>query len=138
MRAVEDRDLAPRRRRAMRPPQEIVRGLLSRRRAKSGDRAALGVHGAQKMLDRPILAGRIEPLQADEERAPPLHVKHLLQIGEPLAVLLDLGGRRLRALVVILEGGVEVGEPHPCAGPNAESFQIVHGRAPLIRPNRKP
>src|SRR5579863_4388097 len=100
-----------------------MRRLLGRRLAKLRDAAALGIHRAEEVLDRPVLPGSIEPLQADEERPAPLHVEHLLKITEALAIVLDLTRRSFLALLAILEGGVDVGEVHSCSRPNPESLQ---------------
>jgi hypothetical protein len=63
----------------------------------------LRIHGAEHVIDDPILAARVHRLQADEQRALAFGVEQLLQRPELAAVLLDLGRRVLAALMVALE-----------------------------------
>ena len=56
----------------------------------------------------PSLPPRVHPLQADQERALSIRVEQLLQIAQFLAVSLNLLGRVLVALVVVLEPRIDV------------------------------
>ena len=65
----------------MDPPQEIVRKLLGGRLLEPHHFAALWIHRAQDVTDRPIFAPCVERLQADQERSPSIGVEQLLQFS---------------------------------------------------------
>ena len=82
------------------------------------------------MLDRPVLARCVHPLEHDEDAALALGPEALLERGEAPDVGRDLGRR---AVLVVPEGlaGVEGAEAHPCPGPYDELVaKGFLGRAP--------
>ena len=114
----------------MNPPQEVVCQFLGGRLPEPHHATALGVHRAQDVADRPVLAPRVHPLQADQEGAPPVGVEQLLQLAQLLPVLLDLLGRVLVALVVVLEPRIDVLELYFAAGCHSEPIDIFHLEPP--------
>ena len=65
--SVEDADLAARRQAARVAPEKVVVELLGRRDLEAVDRDALRVDAAHHVADRPVLAGRVERLEDDED-----------------------------------------------------------------------
>ena len=126
VRAVEDGHLAPCGRGPVDPPQEVVGAFLGGRLLEPHHLAPLRVHRAQEVVDRPVLAPRVQRLQTDQERPPPLGVEQLLEFLQPLPVVLGLLGRLLVALVRGLEPWVDVIEFHGGAGPHPEALDVVH------------
>ena len=84
VRAIEDGHFSPGRRRPVNPPQEVVCQLLGGRLLEPRHATALRVHRAQDVVDRPVLAARVHPLQADQERAPSIGVEQLLELAQLL------------------------------------------------------
>jgi hypothetical protein len=66
--AVEDRHFPPSGSLLVNPPEEIVSQLLGGRLLEADHAAPLRVHGAEDVVDRAVLAPRVQPLQADEKR----------------------------------------------------------------------
>ena len=77
-----------------------MRELLVGRLLEGVDPHAGGVRAAQDVLDRAVLAGRVDALQHDQQRALLLRVQALLQVGDlldqPAVLALDLLRRRAR------------------------------------------
>jgi hypothetical protein len=74
----------------------------SRLRSKAGPKSWRG--GALP----PVLARGVHPLQAEQNGAPAIGVKELLERSQLLLVLLDLVRRLLVALVVVFEARVDL------------------------------
>ena len=101
--------------------------LLERRHA-----TALGVHRPEDMVNRPVLSPRVHPLQADQERALAIRVEQLLQLAEFFPVSLDLLGRVLVALMVVLEPRIDVLELDFGARRHSEPIEVFHFAPPLL------
>ena len=121
----------------MNPPQEIVGQFLGSRLLERRHSTALGVHRAQEMVNRPVLAPRVHPLQADQEGAPSIRVEQLLQLAQLFPVLLNLLGRFLVALVVVLEPRIDVLELDFAAGRHSEPIDIFHLDPPTMHATRR-
>ena len=65
------------------------------------------------------------------EGAPSIGVEQLLEFSQLLLVLLNLRGRFLVALVVVLEPLIDVLEPYFAAGRHSESIDIFHLEPPI-------
>ena len=124
--AVEDRDLAARRRAPVHAPQEVVRGLLRRGLPEWDHPASLRIHRGEDVVDRPVLAAGVHRLEAHEEGMAPLGVEQVLKRAQPLLAALDLLERLLVLLVAVLEAGVEVLERELASGLHAEPIEIAH------------
>ena len=80
-------------------PQEIVIELFGRRRLERVDLAALRIDAAHDVLDGAVLAGGVHRLEDQQHRPAVLRVEPLLELGHPLAALLQhLVGDRLEPL----------------------------------------
>ena len=108
------------------PPQEVVCQFLGGRLLEPHHTTALGVHRTQEVVDRPVFTPRVHPLQADQEGAPSIRVEQLLQFAQLFLVLLNLLGRFLVALVVVLEPRIDVLELYFAAGRHSEPIDIFH------------
>ena len=131
MGAVEDDHFSFGRRRLVNPPQEIVGQFLGGRLLERRHSTALGIHRTQDVVDRPVLAPRVHPLQADQEGAPSIGVEQLLQFAQLFPVLLNLLGRVLVALVVVLEPRIDVLELDFAARRHSEPIDIFHLDPPI-------
>ena len=131
MGAVENGHFSLGRRGLVNPPQEIVGQFLGGRLLERRHSTALGVHRTQDVVDRPVLARRVHPLQADQEGAPSIGVEQLLQFAQLLLVLLNLLGRFLVALVVVLEPRIDVLELDFAAGRHSEPLGTISFGPPL-------
>ena len=82
------------------------------------------------VLDRAVLAGRVHPLEDDEDPSPALRPEALLELGEAADVGGDLGRR---AVLVVAEGraGVERADVHLRAGANDEAVAERSGSTGL-------
>ena len=128
---VEDADPPSLRERFADAPQEVVIELLARGLPEGDDLNSLRVHAGHHVLDRRVLAGRIQRLEDDEERVGIARPQELLRVGElddpllqdvlrqPFELLLG------ELLEVLAPGppGVALGEPGGRAGFDEESFQ---------------
>ena len=106
--AVENGHFSLGRRGPVNPPQEVVCQFLGGRLLEPHHTTALGIHRTQEVVNRPVLARRVHPLQADQEGAPSVGIEQFLQRSQFLLVLLNLLGRFLVALVVVLEPRIDV------------------------------
>ena len=83
LRAVEDRQLAPRRARRVYAPEEVVRELGGGRLAERDDAAALRVHPREDVSNRPVLPGRVHSLQHEQQRSLGLCDEAVVQEAQP-------------------------------------------------------
>ena len=91
MRAVEDPDLSAGRKRCADAPEVVVRELGRSRCLERGHPAALGIEALEDRPDQPVLAGRVKPLEDEQDAVAGLCVQALLQLLEPLAELVETG-----------------------------------------------
>ena len=122
--AIEDGDFAAFRHLRFDTPQKIVSQFFLGWLFEVGDVAAVGVHGADDVLDHAVFAAGVERLQADEQRTLSLREELLLQVAHLFAKNLDFCERFFFA-VSAFEVGVEVVEPHVAAGRDAEVFDVM-------------
>jgi hypothetical protein len=83
------------------------------------------------VVDRPVLAPHVHPLQADQEGAPSIGIEQLLQIAQLRLVLLNLRSRLLVVRVVVFERRIDVLELNFAAGRHSESIDIFHLDPPI-------
>ena len=127
---VEDRDLALARRPLVDAPQVVVGELDRRRHLERRHGAAHRVERAHHVLDRAVLAGRVDPLEDDQDRVLLLGPEPVLEVGQAVEALLELAaGRRLVAAVG--RAGVDVGEADLRAGLDPE--ELAEGRGSGLR-----
>ena len=88
--AVEDGNTTLARRGFVTTPKEIMGCFLLGRYLKARNCTTLRVHGAEHMIDCAILARRVTPLQADQQRALALGIHEVLQVVQLLIVSRDL------------------------------------------------
>ena len=122
--AVEDRDPAAGGQFLHRPPQEMMLQLRVVRGLEGNDIDALGIHAGHHVLDRTVLAGRIQRLENDEHRPAAVRPQQLLGIGQ----LGDVLGQRLLAGLLVFQAlartGFAIGEFKIVAGDDDESLRI--------------
>ena len=131
MRTIEDDDFAAGGRRYVRAPQKIVGRLFGGGLLEGRNTAALGVHGAQNVVDGAVFAPGIDGLKTDQERMAVLGVKQILQFTKLLLIMLDFLGRGLWALVAATERRVEFLESDSASRFDLELFQVAHSDSPL-------
>ncbi len=91
------------------------------------DARALRVHRAEHVIDRAVLARRIERLQADEERVLALRIEEVLQVAQFLVQLLHRLDGGFLPFVLGGEVGIDLLEPDIAARFDAEEFAVFHG-----------
>src|SRR5262249_5571314 len=126
MRPIEDHHFAFGRRAQVRAPEKVVRGFLFARLLESEDEGPLRIHPAEHMPDGAVLAGRIERLQHHEKGLAAVRVKQVLQLVHALGVLLDLGERLLRSLVLADVGSIDFRQPNLRSRLDHKLLSIVH------------
>ena len=132
VRSIEDADLALARHLLVDAPQVVVGELLGGRDLEGRDRAALRVERLHDLVDRAVLAGGIDALEDDEDRALRLRPEAVLEVGQAVQLLSE---RRCRRLLVPAVGlaVVPACEPDARAGLDAEGVAKVdplgHGRS---------
>src|SRR5262249_51993495 len=89
VRAVEDADLAPRRKIRVDAPEVVVRELRRARRPERNDPATLRIDAFEHRADHAVLPGRVESLQDEEDASARLRVEAPLQLLEPAVQLLE-------------------------------------------------
>ncbi len=104
VRAVEDGDLAARRKPPGVPPQVVVVQLLGRGHLEAADPYALGIDAAHHVADRPVLAPGVDGLEAHQ------HAVRVLG-GQPVLVLGQQRHPDAQQLgaVPLLQAGLEAG-----------------------------
>ena len=100
-------------------PQEVVGELLRRRHLERGDRAALRVERGHHVAQRPVLAGRVDPLEDDEDLVLALGPEPVLEVGQPVEARVQLRRGRLLRVAEGL-GRVDLREIDAGAGSDAE------------------
>ena len=91
VRAIEDGDAAAPRGVRVNPPQEVVVALFRGRLLESLDIDTLGIHGADHVPARSVLAGAVDPLQDDEKTMAAVRVKFALQDADAAEIAVKLG-----------------------------------------------
>src|ERR1700730_4382788 len=79
------------------------------------------------MLDRAVLATRVQGLENNQNGVLFLRIQQGLQLNEHLPVSLQFRRRRLVCLMASFEGGIGVLEIEPPARIDDHLFAIVHG-----------
>src|SRR6516165_4900121 len=134
MRSVEDHHVALARRAQVGAPEEIVSSLHFAGLLESEYEGSLRIHPAEHMPNDPVLAGRVERLQHDENGLAAVRVKQVLQLVHAFGMLLDLGERLLMALVLADVGRIDFRQPNLRPGLDHKLLSIVHpGWLPLRR-----
>jgi hypothetical protein len=131
MRTVKDGCDAPGWRDSMDPPEKIMIEFDLRRLLERYDIAPLRIHGTEDMIDRPVLSPGVKGLQTDQERPISIGVEQFLQIPQFLSIMLDLLGRILVSLVMVLEFRIEILQLDVGSGQDSEAFQIFQWEAPV-------
>jgi hypothetical protein len=81
----------PIRPRPLAPPQVVVVQLFGRRLLEGGDLDRLGIHAAHHVLDRAVLARRVDALQHQQDAVRVLGGEPVLVVGEQLRPVREQG-----------------------------------------------
>jgi len=94
----------------MHPPEKIMAAFFSCRLFEAMYVGALGVHGSQHVPAGAIFAGRINPLQNDQQGMFALGIKFLLQVRDAGGLLIKMLLRIFFRLITTVEIRIHISE----------------------------
>src|SRR5262245_64201516 len=108
VRAIENADPPLWRGVRMYSPEKIMFELNRGRLLEAYHRCSLRIESGEDMIDRAVLAARVQGLQDDQNGVFLLGIEQGLHLAKLLAVVLQFLRRRLMGLVMALEGRIDV------------------------------